>query len=48
MTTRSRFDNTFYPTTPRPKLVAAYIRPEENQRLWKAEWKNKNAAASFL
>lgn len=33
MTSRPRFDNTFYQTSPRPKLVDAYKRPEENQTL---------------
>lgn len=48
MTSRPRADNTFYQTSPRPKLIEAYERPEENQSIWKTGWKNKNATASYL
>lgn len=33
MTSSPRSDNTIYQTSPRPKLVDAYKRPEENQTL---------------
>lgn len=48
MTTSPRSDNTIYQTSPRPKLVDAYKRPEENQTLWKTERKTKSAIASYL